>query len=124
MKIYNLIATASFGIESIVADELKELGYTDLKVDNGKVEFKGSAYDICKTNLWLRTADRVMLKVAEFEAHTFEELFDKTKAIDWSSIIEEDGKFPVARISSVKSRLFSKSDSQSVIKKTVGGKKN
>lgn len=119
MKIYNLIATASFGIESIVADELKELGYTDLKVDNGKVEFKGSAYDICKTNLWLRTADRVMLKVAEFEAHTFEELFDKTKAIDWSSIIEEDGKFPVAKISSVKSDLFSKSDSQAVIKKAV-----
>ena len=76
MKKYNLIATASFGIESIVADELKELGYTDLKVDNGKVEFKGSAYDICKTNLWLRTADRVMLKVAEFEAHSFDELFE------------------------------------------------
>lgn len=119
MKIYNLIATAAFGIESIVADELKELGYSDIKVDNGKVEFKGSSYDICKTNLWLRTADRVMLKVAEFEAHTFEELFEKTKAVNWSEIIEEDGKFPVAKISSVKSVLFSKSDSQAVIKKGI-----
>ena len=119
MKKYNLIATASFGIESIVADELKDLGYTDIKVDNGKVEFTGTAYDICKTNLWLRTADRVMLKVAEFEAHSFDELFEKTKAINWGDIIDADGKFPVAKISSVKSDLFSKSDSQSIIKKAV-----
>lgn len=118
MKEYNLIATAAFGIESIVADELRDMGYS-VKVDNGKVEFKGTAYDICKTNLWLRTADRVMLKVAEFEAHSFEELFEKTKSINWGDIIEEDGKFPVAKISSVKSDLFSKSDSQAIIKKAV-----
>lgn len=115
----NLIATASFGIESVVADELRELGYSDLKVDNGKVEFTGTVYDICKTNIWLRSADRVLLKVGEFEAKSFEELFEKTKALPWHKIIERNGKFPVAKISSVKSTLFSKSDSQAIVKKAV-----
>lgn len=119
MKKYNLIATASFGLESVVADELKELGYTDIKVDNGKVEFSGTSSDICKTNIWLRCADRVLLKVGEFEAKTFEELFEKTKSLPWSSIIDRDGKFPVAKISSVKSQLFSKSDSQAIVKKLL-----
>lgn len=119
MEKFKLIATASFGLESIVADELKELGYENLKVDNGKVEFEGDLYDICKTNIWLRTADRVMLKMGEFEAKSFEELFEKTKMIEWGDIIEENGKFPVAKISSVKSDLFSKSDSQAIIKKAI-----
>lgn len=119
MEKFKLIATASFGLESIVADELKELGYENLKVDNGKVEFEGDLYDICKTNIWLRTADRVMLKMGEFEAKSFEELFEKTKLIEWGDIIEENGKFPVAKISSVKSDLFSKSDSQAIIKKAI-----
>ncbi len=119
MEKLNLIATASFGIESVVADELRELGYSDLKVDNGKVEFTGTIYDICKTNIWLRSADRVLLKVGEFEAKSFEELFEKTKALPWHKIIERNGKFPVAKISSVKSTLFSKSDSQAIVKKAV-----
>lgn len=119
MEKLNLIATASFGIESVVADELRELGYSDLKVDNGKVEFTGTVYDICKTNIWLRSADRVLLKVGEFEAKSFEELFEKTKALPWHKIIERNGKFPVAKISSVKSTLFSKSDSQAIVKKAV-----
>lgn len=119
MEKLNLIATASFGIESVVADELRELGYSDLKVDNGKIEFTGTVYDICKTNIWLRSADRVLLKVGEFEAKSFEELFEKTKALPWHKIIERNGKFPVAKISSVKSTLFSKSDSQAIVKKAV-----
>jgi len=119
MSKFKLIATASFGLESIVADELRELGYKNLKVDNGKVEFEGDEKDICKSNIWLRTADRVMLKMGEFEARSFEELFEKTKGIDWGNIIDKNGKFPVAKISSVKSDLFSKSDSQAIIKKAV-----
>ena len=119
MEKLNLIATASFGIESVVADELRELGYSDLKVDNGKIEFTGTVYDICKTNIWLRSADRVLLKIGEFEAKSFEELFEKTKALPWHKIIERNGKFPVAKISSVKSTLFSKSDSQAIVRKAV-----
>jgi len=119
MEKIKLIATASFGLEAIVRDELKDLGYENLITDNGKVEFEGTFYDICKTNIWLRTADRVLLKMGEFEARTFDELFEKTKAINWGNIIEKNGKFPVARISSVKSDLFSKSDSQSIIKKAI-----
>ncbi|OQY08202.1 MAG: RNA methyltransferase [Fusobacteriia bacterium 4572_132] len=119
MKEYDLIATATFGLEGIVKKELKRLGYHDLKVQNGKVEFKGTAKDICKSNIWLRCADRVLLKVGEFKATSFDELFEKTKALPWSDIIPQDGNFPVAKVSSVKSLLFSKSDSQAIVKKAV-----
>jgi putative N6-adenine-specific DNA methylase len=119
MKSYDLIATATFGLESIVADELKELGYRELKVEDGKVNFKGTAKDICKTNLWLRCADRVLLRVGQFEARSFEELFEQTKALPWSEIIPKDGRFPVAKATSIKSTLFSKSDCQAIVKKAV-----
>ncbi len=84
---YNLIATATFGLEAVVAKELKELGYEDLKTENGRVHFEGDEMDIAITNLWLRTADRVLIKVAEFKAESFEELFNKTVEIDWSKYI-------------------------------------
>jgi len=119
MQNIDLIATATFGVESIVAQELKNLGYKELKISNGKVEFRGEIKDICKTNLWLRCADRVLLKVAEFKAVTFDELFDYTKSICWGDIIPKDAKFPVAKISSVNSRLFSKSDCQAIVKKAI-----
>ena len=119
MKEYDLIATATFGLEGIVKKELKALGYHDLKVQNGKVEFKGTAKDICRSNIWLRCADRVLLKVGEFKATSFDELFEKTKALPWSDIIPQDGNFPVAKVSSVKSLLFSKSDSQAIVKKAI-----
>lgn len=119
MSKYELIATAAFGLESVVADELRKLGYTDLTVENGKVEFYGDESAIARCNLWLRCADRVLLKVGEFQATSFEELFEKTKALPWYDYIPKDGNFPVAKAKSVKSRLFSLSDSQAIVKKAV-----
>ena len=115
---YNLIATATFGLEAVVAKELKELGYEDLKTENGRVHFEGDEMDIAITNLWLRTADRVLIKVAEFKAESFEELFNKTVEIDWSKYIPVDGKMHVVG-KSVKSKLFSVPDCQSIVKKAV-----
>ncbi len=80
MKKYTLIATAPMGIEAIVAKEVRDLGY-ECKVDNGKVIFEGDALAICRANLWLRTADRIKVQVAEFQAKTFDELFEKQKRL-------------------------------------------
>lgn len=115
---YNLIATTTFGIEAITAKELKALGYEDLKVENGKVEFEGDEMDIAIANTWLRTAERVLIKVAEFKAESFEELFNGTVEVDWGSIIPVDGKMHVIG-KSVKSKLFSVPDCQSIVKKAV-----
>lgn len=90
MKKYTLIATAPMGIEAVVAKEVRDLGY-ECKVDNGKVIFEGDALAICRANLWLRTADRIKVQVASFKAKTFDELFEKTKAINWRSFISENG---------------------------------
>jgi len=119
MKKITLIASTTMGLESIVANELKSLGYTNIKTLNGKVEFEGTVKDICKANIWLRCADRIYLKMGEFKATTFEELFQNTKKLPWHEIIPKDGEFPVSWISSVKSKLFSKSDSQAIIKKAI-----
>ncbi|TYO93863.1 THUMP domain-containing class I SAM-dependent RNA methyltransferase [Desulfallas thermosapovorans] len=113
-----LIATATFGLESLVAQEVKNLGYTGVTVDNGKVTFAADLSAICRANLWLRTADRVRLKVGEFKATTFEELFEQTKALPWPELIPEEAEFPVEG-KSVKSTLFSVSDCQAIVKKAV-----
>lgn len=115
---YNLIATTTFGIEAITAKELKALGYEDLKVENGRVNFSGDEMDIAISNLWLRTADRVLIKIAEFRAESFEELFNRTKEINWSKYIPENGKMHVIG-KSIKSKLFSVPDCQSIVKKAV-----
>ncbi|MBC2580302.1 class I SAM-dependent RNA methyltransferase [Clostridium sp. DJ247] len=115
---YTLIATATFGLESVVANELKELGYEDLKVENGRVTFEGDERDIVTCNMWLRTADRVLIKMAEFEAKTFEDLFQGTLAVDWGSIMTEDA-FMHVEGKSVKSTLFSVPDCQSIVKKAI-----
>jgi len=115
---YDLIATSTFGLESIVAKELKQLGYEDLQTDNGKVTFSGDEYDIAICNTWLRTADRVLIKMAEFKAETFEELFQGTKAVPWGSLIPINGKMHVVG-KSIKSKLFSVPDCQSIVKKAV-----
>ncbi|RFB16912.1 class I SAM-dependent RNA methyltransferase [Bacillus sp. HNG] len=112
-----LIATAAMGIESIVAKEVRDLGY-ECTVENGKVTFVADEQAICRSNLWLRTADRIKLKVGEFKATTFDELFEKTKALDWGDLIPENAEFPVIG-KSVKSKLFSVSDCQSIVKKAV-----
>ncbi|MED1952208.1 class I SAM-dependent RNA methyltransferase [Brevibacillus centrosporus] len=118
MQKVELIATATFGLESVVAEEVKALGYTDVQVENGKVTFTAEISAIARTNLWLRTADRVRLKIGEFQATTFDELFEKTKALPWADWITEDGTFPVEG-KSVKSTLFSVPDCQAIVKKAV-----
>jgi putative N6-adenine-specific DNA methylase len=118
MEKFELIATSTFGLESVVKRELINLGYTDIKVENGKVTFVGDVSDIAKANIWLRTADRVLLKMGEFKALSFEELFEKTKALPWEEWITEDGEFTVVG-KSVKSKLYSISDCQAIVKKAV-----
>ena len=118
MKKYELIATTTFGLEAIVKRALQDLGFEITETENGKVGFLADEKGIVKANLWLRCADRVLLKVAQFKAVTFDELFDKTKAIDWSEFIPKNGRFPVDG-QSVKSTLFSISDSQAIVKKAI-----
>lgn len=115
---YNLIATTTFGIEAIAAKELKALGYEDLKIENGRVHFEGDEMDIAIANMWLRTADRVLINVAEFKAESFEELFNKTAEIDWSQYVPLDGKMHITG-KSIKSKLYSVPDCQSIVKKAV-----
>src|SRR5579875_2885288 len=117
MGTYELIATAAMGLEALVAKEVRALGY-DCQVDNGKITFKGDEYAIARSNLWLRTADRVKLKIGEFKALTFDELFEKTKALPWEQFLPEDAEFPVIG-KSVKSKLFSVSDCQAIVKKAI-----
>lgn len=118
MAKYELIATSAFGLESIVAKELKRLGYKDLRVENSKVTYIGDEECICKSNLWLRCADRIFIKLAEFTATSFEELFQGAKNIDWADYLPEDANF-IVNAKSVKSQLFSLSDIQSIVKKAI-----
>jgi putative N6-adenine-specific DNA methylase len=118
-KQYDLIATCAFGLERLVKDELIKLGLRITKTENGRVHFTGDESAIVKANLWLRCADRVLLKVAEFKALTWDELFEATKALPWEDFIPENGVFPVSKATSVDSKLFSKSDSQAIVKKAV-----
>lgn len=117
MTSYKLLATAAMGLESIVANEVKELGY-ETTTDNGKVFFQGNERDIAKANLWLRTADRVKLIAGEFTASTFDDLFEQTKAIEWEKFLPVDAEFPVQG-KSVKSTLHSVPTCQSIVKKAI-----
>ncbi|MNO13571.1 Ribosomal RNA large subunit methyltransferase L [compost metagenome] len=114
----DLIATAPMGLEAVVARELKELGYTDTVVENGRVNFKGDLIDICKCNLWLRTSDRILIKMGEFKAVTFDDLFEGTKALPWQEWIPIHGEFPVEGRSH-KSQLSSVPACQGIVKKAV-----
>lgn len=118
MQKIELIATAAFGLESIVAHELKKLGYQNLSVENGRVCFAAELEAIPRCNLWLRTADRVLLRVGEFPAKSFEELFEKTKALPWTDWLPENAEFPVEG-KSIQSKLFSVSDCQAICKKAI-----
>src|SRR5690625_4896750 len=113
-----IIATMSAGLEAVTARELRELGYEDLKVENGRITFTGSEYDICRTNLWLRTADRILIKMGEFQANSFEELFEGTKALPWPDWIPQNGEFPVQGRSH-KSQLSSVPACQGIVKKAI-----
>lgn len=114
-----LIASTTMGVESVVRDECVALGFENVKAFNGRVEFEGTLRDIAKANIHLRCADRVFIKMGEFKALTFEELFQNVKKIKWSEIIEKNGEFPISWVSSVKSKLFSKSDIQRIAKKAI-----
>ncbi len=118
MKQFELIATTTFGIEAVVKREITDLGFEVSQSENGKVTFLSDISGIAKANLWLRSADRVLLKIAEFKAVTFDELFDQTSALDWASLIPADGKFTVNG-KSLKSTLFSISDCQAIVKKAI-----
>lgn len=113
-----LIATAPMGLEAVVAREVKALGYEDMMVENGRVTFTGDEAAICRANLWLRSADRVLVKMGEFKATTFDELFEGTKALPWSDWIPENGEFPVEGRSH-KSQLSSVPACQGIVKKAV-----
>ena len=113
-----LIATATFGLEAVVKREIQALGFTVTRSEDAKITFTGDEAAIPKANLWLRCADRVLLKMGEFRAESFEELFEQTKALPWEEWIPEDGKF-IVNGTSVKSKLYSLSDCQKIIKKAV-----
>jgi putative N6-adenine-specific DNA methylase len=113
-----LIATTTFGLETVTKRELIGLGVEDINVENGKVSFMGTLRDIPRANLWLRTAERVLVKMGEFKAVTFDDLFEKTKALPWEDWIPEEGNF-IVEGKSVKSQLYSISDSQRIVEKAV-----
>lgn len=118
MNKIELIATATFGLEAVVKRELIDLGYSDLRVENAKVTFQAEERDIPRANYWLRAADRVLLKMGEFKALTFDELFEKTKALPWDEWIPEDGNF-IVEGKSINSKLFSVPDCQRIVEKAV-----
>ena len=118
-KYFELIAPCHFGMEAVLKKEIIDLGYEISLVEDGRVTFLGDDEAICRANVFLRTAERILLKAGSFRAETFEELFQGTKAIAWEEFIPEDGKFWVAKASSVKSKLFSPSDIQSIMKKAM-----
>ncbi len=113
------IAPCHFGLESVLKREIQDLGYEIVQVEDGRVTFRGGMDAVCRANIFLRTAERILLKAGCFRAVTFEELFQQTKDIPWERYIPENGRFWVTKAASVKSRLFSPSDIQSVMKKAM-----
>ena len=113
------IAPCHFGLESVLKREIQDLGYEISQVEDGRVVFRGGMDVVCRANIFLRTAERILLKAGSFQAVTFDELFERTKEIPWEDYIPEDGKFWVTKAASVKSRLFSPSDIQSIMKKAM-----
>ena len=119
MKMMELIAPCHFGLESVLKREILDLGYEISHVEDGKVTFFGDAEAIVYGNIFLRTAERILLKVGSVHAETFDELFERTKELPWEEYIPKDGKFWVAKANSIKSKLFSPSDIQSIMKKAI-----
>lgn len=118
-KVYELYAPCHFGMEAVLKREIIDIGYEISRVEDGRVYFWGDDEAIVRANLWLRTTERVLINVGSFKATTYDELFEKTKAVDWSEYLTKDAKFWVSKASSVKSKLFSPSDIQSIVKKAI-----
>lgn len=119
MEKWELIAPCHFGLEAVLKREILDLGYEISKVEDGKVTFWGDAQAVADANVFIRTAERILIKVGEVHAETFEELFQGTKDLPRENYIPEDGKFWVAKANSIKSKLFSPSDIQSIMKKAI-----
>ena len=119
MERFELIAPCHFGMEAVLKREIQDLGYEISKVEDGKVTFTGDAEAICYANIFLRTTERILIKVGTVHAETFDELFEGVKALPWERFIPADGKFWVAKATSIKSKLFSPSDIQSIMKKAM-----
>ena len=119
METYEFLAPCHFGLEAVLKREIQDLGYDVSLVEDGRVTFIGDMDALCRANIFLRTAERVMLQVGRFKAETFDELFEGIKAIPWENYIPADGKFWVTKATSVKSKLFSPSDIQSIVKKAM-----
>lgn len=119
MKTYELVAPCHFGLEAVTKREIYDLGYEVTRVEDGRITFEGDAEAICRANVFLRTTERVLLLVGRFHAETFDEFFEGIKALPWEEYIPKDGKFWVTKASSIKSKLFSPSDLQSLAKKAM-----
>ena len=119
MRKFELIVPCHFGLEAPLKREITELGYEITSVEDGRVTFFGDEEAVCRANIFLRTAERVLIKVGSFHAETFEELFQGTKSLPWEEYIPSDGRFWVTKAASVKSKLFSPSDIQSIMKKAM-----
>ena len=115
----HLIVPCHFGVESVLKREIIDLGYEIERVEDGRITFSGNLLAICRANVFLRTAERVMIQVGRVKAQTYDELFEAVKALKWSDFIPENGKFWVKKASSVKSKLFSPSDIQRIVKKAI-----
>ncbi|MDE6750491.1 MAG: class I SAM-dependent RNA methyltransferase [Lachnospiraceae bacterium] len=119
MEKMSYIAPCHFGLEAVLKKEITDLGYEISSVEDGRVTFVGDAAALCRANIFLRTAERVLIKIGSFHAETFEELFQETRKLCWEDYIPENGKFWVAKAASIKSKLFSPSDIQSIMKKAM-----
>ena len=114
MKTFELVVPCHFGLEAVTKREIYDLGYEITRVEDGRVTFEGDEEAVCRANVFLRSAERVLLQVGRFHATTFDELFEGIKALPWEDYIPKDGRFWVTKASSIKSKLFSPSDIQSI----------
>ena len=119
MRKFEIVVPCHFGLESVLKKEIMDLGYDTTEVADGRITFEGDADAVCRANIGLRSAERILMKIGSFHAESFEELFQGTKALPWEDFIPENGKFWVTKASSVKSKLFSPSDIQSIMKKAM-----
>lgn len=119
MEKYQWIAPCHFGMEAVLKKEIQDLEYEIAQVEDGRVTFRGDWAAACRANYFLRTTERVLLKIGSFQAQTFDELFERTKELPWEQYLPADGRFWVTKATSVKSKLFSTSDIQSLVKKAI-----
>lgn len=118
-KVYDIVVTCNFGIETVLKREINDLGISIINVEDGRITCKGTMGDIARANLWLRTAGKVYIEMGRFKALSFEDLFQGVKKIKWSELIGENDKFPIKKATSIKSKVFSPSDIQSITKKAI-----